>query len=231
MSVASTPPAAKQPQPVFETVFAFSPNRETLGGTAYFIQEQNATGQSANILVDCPALSEVNRTFIHNRGGIRTLFITHRGGMAQVKEWQATFGCEVLIQEQEAYLLPTISPQTFHHGHTLSSTSRVFWTTGHSPGSACLYHSRYGGVLFTGRHLLPSKGGAPSPLRLSKTFHWPRQLRHAQQLISDFTPQTLSTLCPGANTGFLRGDKKIDNAYAQLQTIDWQTLATAKPIL
>ncbi|MGB7484758.1 MAG: MBL fold metallo-hydrolase, partial [Phormidesmis sp.] len=60
---------------------------------------------------------------------------------------------------------------------------------------------------------------------------WPRQLRHAQQLVEDFTPQTLSTLCPGANTGFLRGEKKIDNAHAQLQAIDWHTLATAKPVL
>lgn len=231
MSVASTPLAAKQPQMVFETIFAFSPNRETLGGTAYFIQEQDAAGQSANILVDCPALNEANHTFINDRGGVRRLFITHRGGIAQVKELQASFGCEVLIQEQEAYLLPTLSPQTFHRDRTLSPTSRVFWSAGHSPGSACLYHSRYGGVLFTGRHLLPIKGGAPSPLRLSKTFHWPRQLRHAQQLIQDFTPQTLSTLCPGANTGFLRGEKKIDNAYAQLQAIDWQTLATAKPVL
>ncbi len=228
MSVASTPLAAnqpqKQPQSVFETVFAFSPNRETLGGTAYLILEHDAAGQSANILVDCPALSEANHTFIEKQGGVRTLFITHRGGIAQVKEFQSAFGGDVLIQEQEAYLLPAVSAQTFHRYYTLSPISRVFWTTGHSPGSACLYHGLYGGVLFTGRHLLPIKGGAPSPLKLAKTFHWPRQVRHAQRLLTDFTPETLGSLCPGANTGLLRGEKKIDNAYAQLQAIDWQTL-------
>ena len=221
----------KSPQSVFETIYAFSPNRETLGGTAYLILEQDASGQSANILVDSPAFNDVNQAFIEAHGGIRTLFLTHRGGMAQVKAFQSKFDAQVLIQEQEAYLLPGVNPETFHRNHTLSSTSRVFWNAGHSPGSACLYHSQYGGVLFTGRHLLPTKSGAPSPLRLSKTFHWPRQLRYAQQLLADFSPETLSTICPGASTGFLRGEKKIENAYAQLQTIDWDQLAAAKAVI
>ncbi len=225
----ATVPAGKPPQPVFDTIFAFAPNRETLGGTAYLICEQDASDRSANILIDCPAMNESNQTFIAAKGSVHTLFITHRGGMAQVKAMQETFGCRVVVQEQEAYLLPTVSVETFHRDHTLSPTSRVFWNAGHSPGSASLYHDGYGGVLFTGRHLLPIKGGAPSPLRLSKTFHWPRQLRSAQRLLTDFDANTLGTLCPGANTGFLRGEKKISQAYRQLQAIDWASLANAKP--
>ncbi|MEL6262116.1 MAG: MBL fold metallo-hydrolase [Cyanobacteria bacterium J06626_6] len=217
----------KPPQPVFNTVFAFPPNRETLGGTAYLIQETNPEGKHANILVDCPALNEEHQSFIAAHGGAQTLFITHRGGMAQVPAWQAALSCRVLIQEQEAYLLPTVSAEVFHREYALSKTSRVLWTPGHSPGSSCLHHSFYGGILFTGRHLIPNKTGAPQPLRLAKTFHWPRQLRCSQQLLSDFTAETLSYICPGASTGFLRGEKKISQAYAQLQTTDWQTLATA----
>ncbi|MEM9149188.1 MAG: MBL fold metallo-hydrolase [Cyanobacteria bacterium P01_F01_bin.3] len=222
-------PAGNPPQAVFDTVFAFAPNRETLGGTAYLICERDDTGGHANILIDCPAMNSVNQTFLTQKGGVQTLFITHRGGMAKVKAIQDTFNAQVLVQEQEAYLLPTISVETFHRDRTLSPTSRVFWNAGHSPGSASLYHSRYGGILFTGRHLLPIKGGAPSPLRLSKTFHWPRQLRAAQQLLTDFNADTLGTLCPGANTGFLRGEKKISQAYEQLQAIDWTALANARP--
>ena len=226
---------AKQPQPVFETVFAFAPNRETLGGTAYLVLEQIETGQnadqSANILIDCPALTDAHKDFIHSKGGIQTLFITHRGGMAQVKEFQQEFNAQVLIQEQEAYLLPGVEPDVFHRDRTLSPTSRVLWNPGHSPGSASLYYSSYGGVLFTGRHLLPDRNGAPQPLRLSKTFHWPRQLRYAQQLLSDFAADSLSYICPGASTGYLRGDKKIKDAYQQLQSINWQALADNKPAI
>ncbi len=221
----------KAPQPVFETIFAFAPNRETLGGTAYLVLERDPSGQSANILIDCPAFTSDSQRFIANKGGVKTLFITHRGGMAQVPAFQQTFGAQVLIQEQEAYLLPTVTTECFHHDRRLSPASRVFWNAGHSPGSACLYHSLYGGVLFTGRHLLPNREGTPAPLRLSKTFHWPRQLRYSQQLLTDFSPDTLSSICPGASTGFLRGEKKISQAYEKLQGLDWQTLAAAQPVL
>lgn len=221
----------KSPQAVFKTIFAFPPNRETLGGTAYLIQDTSPEGDRANILVDCPALSEEHQDFIAAHGGVHTLFITHRGGMAQVPAWQEALSCQVLIQEQEAYLLPTVSTDVFHRQRTLSQTSRVLWTPGHSPGSSCLYHSLYGGVLFTGRHLIPDKTGAPRPLRLAKTFHWPRQIRNSQQLLSEFTAETLSYICPGASTGFLRGEKKISQAYAQLQTANWQTLATELSVL
>ena len=220
--------STKTPQTVFDTVFAFPPNRETLGGTAYLILEQS-DGKTANILVDCPALSEANQEFIEAKGGIQTLFITHRGGMAEVPKFQSIFSAQVLIQQEEAYLLPTVETETFERDRILTPTSKVFWNTGHSPGSACLYHAQYGGILFTGRHLLPDRDGNPRPLRQSKTFHWPRQLRHAQQLLSDFTPETLSYICPGGSTGFLRGGKKIDNAYKKLQSTNWDELAAAEP--
>ena len=219
---------SKQPQSVFETIYAFPPNRETLGGTAYLILEKSKTDQPANILVDTPAFNEVNQGFLQQQGGVKTLFITHRGGMAQVKAWQSALDCDVLIQEQEAYLLPSVDTATFHRDRSLSATSRVFWCAGHSPGSACLYHSNYGGVLFTGRHLIPNKSGDPAPLRLAKTFHWLRQLRYSQQLLSEFAPETLSTICPGASTGFLRGEKKIGQAYQKLQALDWDLLAKAQ---
>ena len=221
------PVSTKTPQTVFDTVFAFSPNKETLGGTAYLILEKENTN-SANILVDAPAFNDANRDFITQQGGIQTIFITHRGGMADIPKFQQAFGAQVLIQEQEAYLLPTVETETFHRDRTISPTSRVFWTAGHSPGSACLYHSQHGGILFTGRHLVPDRDGNPRPLRRSKTFHWPRQLRNAQAILKNFDADSLKYICPGASTGFLRGEKKIDSAYERLSTADWQALSTAE---
>ncbi|XQQ05154.1 MAG: MBL fold metallo-hydrolase [Leptolyngbya sp. IPPAS B-1204] len=220
----ATATTGKQPRTIFPTIFAFPPNRDTMGGTAYLLLEP-----TGNILIDCPAWDEVNREFIEAQGGIRWLFLTHRGGMGKVKEIQQAFQCQILVQEQEAYLLPGLELTVFQHAFQLSPNSEAIWTCGHSPGSACLYHRHYGGILFTGRHLLPNAQGQPVPLRIAKTFHWPRQIQNVENLRQRFTAATLSAICPGANTGFLRGQRAISNAYEQLAQLDLNTCLQAKP--
>lgn len=218
------PPSTKPPRFAFDRVFAFPPNRHTLGGTSYLILEN-----SGNILVDCPAWDDSNQALLQKYGGIRWLFITHRDAIDRVKEIQQTYGCDVVIQEQESYLLPQLKVTSFRDEFSLSPTATAIWTPGHTPGSACLYHPLHGGILFTGRHLLPDQHGHPMPLRIAKTFHWPRQLRSIQQLRDRFTPDTLSYLCPGANTGFLRGQRSIDRAYEQLASLDLEALLHTQP--
>ena len=218
----------KPPRQVFDRIFAFAPNRDTLGGTAYFLRESNSPRESSNVLIDCPAWDATTQAFLADQGGVDWLFLTHRGGMGRVKEIQQAFGAQVLVQEQEAYLLPGLAVVTFQHELQLSPTSQAIWTCGHSPGSACLYYQDYGGVLFSGRHLLPNAQAAPVPLRLAKTFHWPRQIQSVQALRQRFTPETLSHICPGASTGFLRGRRSIDQAYAQLAALDLEVCLQAE---
>lgn len=196
------------------TVFSFSPNRDTLGGTAYFIVEE------VNILIDCPAWNDTNQHFLQEQGGVQWLVLTHRGAIGKVKEIQQTFGCNILIQEQEAYLLPGLTVTSFHHRFQLTSHSRAIWTAGHSPGASCLYYGGFGGILFTGRHLLPTPQGSVMPIKTAKTFHWRRQLQNVQKLVEEFTPETLHYLCPGANIGFLRGKSCIDQAHQHLSEIN-----------
>lgn len=192
------------------TIFAFPPNRDTLGGTAYLIVE------SVNILVDCPAWDETTQSFLEQQGSIHWLFLTQRGSIGKAHEIQNALGCRILIQEQEAYLLPGADTTTFEHSFVLTPQTRAIWTSGHSPGAACLYHSGFGGVLFTGRHLLPNPQGVLMPIKQSKTFHWPRQVKNTQRLLDEFTPDTLQLICPGANLGFLRGKYGMDNGYDRL---------------
>ncbi len=207
---------AKLPRNILDGIFAFPPNRETLGATAYFILEK-----SGNILLDCPLWDETNQQFLRERGGVRWLLLTHRGGIGKkVRQIQADLGCEVVIQEQEAYLLPEIEVITFERELRLTPNCEVFWTPGHSPGSSCLYCSDRGGILFSGRHLLPKSAEEIAPLRTAKTFHWHRQLRSVRAIRDRFTPNTLHYICPGANTGFLRGKGFIDRAYDRLSQID-----------
>ena len=216
--------AAKPPRPVSDTIFAFSPNRDAMGGTPYLILEN-----SGNILVDCPLWEPGNHTFLQEKG-VRWLFLTHRGAIAKAQEIQQALGCEVLIQEQEAYLLPGVPATTFRQDFRLSATSEAIWTPGHSPGSACLY-SAEGSILFTGRHLLPNQQGDPVPLRISKTFHWPRQIDSVRKLRDRFSAETLRAICPGANTGFLRGERLIDRAYERLMQLDLEARLSDRPVL
>jgi len=220
------PSVPKPPRAVFDNIFAFPPNRDTLGGTAYLIVENEG-----NILLDCPAWDEANQNFLRSSGGVRWLFITHRGGIGKTRQIQQTFECGVLIQEQEAYLLPGLRVTTFGHEFALSPSSEAIWTPGHSPGSSCLYYVGEGGVLFSGRHLLPNQLGEPVPLRTAKTFHWPRQLKSVQLLLDRFTPETLEYICPGANTGFLRGRRAINQAYQQVASLNKADLLPTKPLL
>ncbi len=191
---------SKQPRPVLDNIFAFPPNRDTLGATAYFIVENQS-----NILVDCPAWDEINQTFFREQGGVRLLFLTHRGAIGKAREIQEATGCDILIQEQEAYLLPGLKVTVFEREFVVSDRMKAFWTPGDSPGSSCLYDSGSGGVLFSGRHLLPNREAAPVPLLTAKTFHWPRQINSVKSIIDQFSPYTLQYICPAANTGFLRG--------------------------
>jgi glyoxylase-like metal-dependent hydrolase (beta-lactamase superfamily II) len=216
--------AADQPSP--HTIFAFAPNRDTLGGTAYLIVEkplanwgnlenQDNRENQGNILIDCPIWNDANQEFLQQQG-VRWLFLTHRGAIGQVRAIQAALDCDIVIQAQEAYLLPGLKVTSFAQEFIFTPNSHAFWTAGHSPGSACLYH-RPSGILFSGRHLLPDRHGRPVPLRTAKTFHWPRQQRNVQRLLDQFTPETLKFICPGASIGMLRGEFAIAQAYEQLQ--------------
>ncbi len=216
----------KPPRAVLDSIFAFPPNRDTLGGTSYFIVRNEG-----NILIDCPALDQTNQDFLRSHGGVRWLFLTHRGAIGKTTEIQKIWGCEVLIQEQEAYLLPGLTLTTFAQDLNFTATSQVIWTPGHSPGSSCLYYSDFGGVLFSGRHLVPNQQGEPVILRTAKTFHWPRQIKSLQFLLESYSPETLQYICPGANTGFLRGKRVIDNAYQYLTKLDLQALLRIQPLL
>ena len=207
---------SKLPRQLLEGLFVFSPNRDTLGGTTYFILEN-----TGNILVDCPNWNQQVEDFLQQYGGVRCLFITHRGGISKsVKLLQKTLKCAVVIQEQEAYLLPEVAVTPFEEETFLSKDIKAIWTPGYSPGSSCLYWNFHGGILFTGRHLLYNSSGNLRPLRLAKTFHWLRQLKSVQMLRNHFTPDSLTYICPGANMGFLQDKGLIDRAYEQLYTIN-----------
>ncbi len=214
---------AKPPRQILPGVFAFPPNREALGGTAYLIVEKYG-----NILIDCPAWTPETAEFLQQHGGLRQVVLTHRdGGRSAIAPLQAAFDCTAVVQEQEAYLLPEATVASFGAERELSPDCWAFWTPGYSPGSTCVYLQQHGGLLFSGRHLLPDPQGRLTLLRRSKTFHWFRQLRSAAALRDRFNAETLAYICPGAHTGWLRGEGAIAEAYTALAPLDLQALRAA----
>ena len=217
--ITASPGNAKPPRSILPGIFAFAPNRDTLGATSYLIVDK-----IGNILLDCPAWNQTNQEFIQSQGGINFSIITHRGGIGKnVMQMQQALDCQVIIQEQEAYLLPEVEVTSFSDRYTISPDLEIIWTPGHSPGSSCLYWQQ-GKALFTGRHLLPKSQSEITPLRTAKTFHWWRQLDSIAKLRDRFYPQTLEYILPGANTGYLRGIGYVDNAYEKLSTLDLTVL-------
>lgn len=209
---------------VLPNIYAFRPNRETLGGTAYLIVRPTSTGRSDNVLVDCPAPTDVVCRRLEELGGVKWLVLTHRTAMGKpgssnacVAKLVQRFDCQVVVQEQEAYLLPDLPVRSFEHGLELTPDLQLIWTPGHTPGSSCLFYRAEGGVLFTGRHLLPNDAGQLVPLRQPKTFHWPRQLRSIDRLLDRIEPPAPKWICPGGNLGKLQGDKIMDAGRERLR--------------
>lgn len=192
--------SSKYPKLILENIFAFAPSRDILGGTSYLLIHPQG-----NILIDCPLWQDDNRDFCLTNG-VKYLFITNRNGISKhISKIKADLNCELIIQEQEAYLLPNLNPLTFSQEYPLFEDCYGIWTCGYSPGSSCLYYSNNGGVLFSGRHLLPIAHNKIAPLKVKKTFHWLRQLRSVRRLCDRLSSQGIQYICPGANTGYLRG--------------------------
>ena len=223
---AKEPDKSKIPRYILPGIFAFAPNRDTLGATAYLIVDK-----THNVLIDCPLWHDRDRDFIQAQGGVKQLIITHRGSIGKdVKQLQTDLNCEVIIQEQEAYLLPEVEVTFFKDNLIINSQLELIWTPGHSPGSSCVY-SKERKILFSGRHLLPKSVREIAPIYTAKTFHWWRQLNSVAKLRDRFSPATLQYIIPGANTGYLRGQGYIDDAYQKLTKLDLAELKKAKQIL
>ncbi|MEL6928134.1 MAG: MBL fold metallo-hydrolase [Cyanobacteria bacterium J06600_6] len=221
--ITASPSNTKAPRLIMPGIFAFTPNRDTLGATSYLI-----VNKIGNILLDCPAWQSVNQEFIQSQGGVDFLIISHRGGIGKnVLEMQRALNCQVITQSQEAYLLPEVEITSFTDSLQLSSDLELLWTPGHSPGSSCLYTHQQGGILFTGRHLLPKSQTEIVPLRTAKTFHWRRQLNSVALLRDRFDATSLQYILPGANTGYLRGKGYIDSAWQQLSQLDLEALRSS----
>jgi glyoxylase-like metal-dependent hydrolase (beta-lactamase superfamily II) len=221
----------RPPQPVLPGLWLFAPNRDSQGGTSWWLELA-----ALDLLIDVPALSEANLAFLRERAGRRGsaapppwIVLTGREGHGRCRRLQQALGWPVLVQEQEAYLLPGVQPlQPFGAEHTLAEGVRLLWTPGPSPG-ACVLHAceGAGGVdgLFCGRLLVPVAPGRLAPLISRRTFHGPRQWRSLAHLRAWLPAGSPDWIASGAGLGALRGEKLVGGGAALLADLDRQALA------
>ena len=198
--------------------------------------EAEALGSDGDVLVDCPAFNQSNLAMLQRRTagvGPGTLVLTSRDGHGRCRRFQEALGWRVLVQEQEAYLLPGVKQlSSFADEHCLGPGVRMLWTPGPTPGASVVHvraASPAGAAaldgLFCGRLLLPVAPGQLAPLRTARTFHWPRQLASLERLRDWLPLQSPQWIATGGGLGALRGEKLVMDGAKALAQLDLDDLA------
>ncbi|WP_396094871.1 MULTISPECIES: MBL fold metallo-hydrolase [unclassified Cyanobium] len=228
----------RPPQRVRPGLWLFAPSRESQGGSAWLLE-----ASSADLLIDCPAFTRANLQFLADRprqpqgssGESRAwILLTGRGGHGRCRRLQQALGWPVVVQEQEAYLLPGVDPlHTFADAYQLGEDVRLLWTPGPSPGACVVHVSPLAGLgqdgLFCGRLLVPLAPGRVAPLRQGGTFHWGRQLRSLERLRQWLPAGSPDWIASGAGLGALRGAKLVEQGASQLWDLDLEALVLQPP--
>ena len=242
-----SPPAeaGRPPQPVLPGLWLFAPSRDSHGGSAWWLEHPDG-----GLLIDCPGWTEANLAFLA-RQAVGRIVLTSREGHGRCRRFQQALGWPVLVQEQEAYLLPGVERlETFAAERQLSPRLQLLWTPGPTPGSCVLLASGCGvpaadseqsgaaqpadkpaaqpaDILFCGRLLSPTGPGLAAPLRSARSFHWGRWLRSLEALRRRLPPHSPRWIASGAGLGALRGGKLIEGGRAVLEGLDLEALAAA----
>lgn len=221
----AAPDPGRPPRQVAEGLQLFAPNRRTQGGSSWLLQGDARCGQP-DLLVDAPGFSEANLAVLDQRraavgaaGGL--IVLTSREGHGELRRWQQRLGWRVLVQQQEAYLLPGVERlEPFGEGCEPAPGLRLLWTPGPTPG-ACVLHVQRPALdgLFCGRLLVPVAPGTLAPLRTTRTFHWPRQLASVERLRAWLPQGSPAWIASGAGLGALRGPALVANAAELLRTL------------
>jgi glyoxylase-like metal-dependent hydrolase (beta-lactamase superfamily II) len=177
------PALAAFPEPVAENVsFCGFTSKDSFGAWSYFIERPEG-----NVLVDSP--KAVNRLLRHfdERGGIATMFLTHRDDVADHAAFARCFGCERVLHEKDVTggTRDVERKITGSEPVSLDGDLVVIPTPGHTRGHAVLlYREKF---LFTGDHLAWStRREGLIAFRDACWYSWEEQIRSMERLL-DFS--------------------------------------------
>ena len=211
-------PTGRPPQEVAEGLWVFAPNRESRGTVSWLLRTR--TGP---VLVDVPDITQANVALLSRQGDGR-IVLTHRTAHGALRRLVQHLGWQVWIQEQEAYLLPTMALQTFGQEQELGNDLALYWTPGPTPGSCCLHWRGQQSVLFCGRLLQPQSNGRVAPVRTAHTFHWGRLLTSLARLRQWLGPDEPGRIACSTGLVHLSGAALVDQGASALAELNLETL-------
>ncbi len=168
------------PETIDENVaFCGFTSERSFGAWSYFIERP-----AGNVLVDSPRAAGPLMAALDRRGGVATLFLTHRDDVADHATLARRFGCRRVMHADDltADTRGVEQPITGSDPVRLDEDLVVVPTPGHTRGHAVLlYRNRY---LFTGDHLAWSRRrGHLVAFRDANWYSWPETIRSMERLL------------------------------------------------
>jgi len=177
------PGAVAFPERVDENVFFCGYTSErSFGAWSYFVEREDG-----NLLVDSPRAAGPLLKDLERRGGVATMFLTHKDDVADHEAFRRRFGCQrVLHAADVSAATRTLEVERRLEGEdpvALAHDLLAIPTPGHTRGHAVLlYRGRY---LFTGDHLAWSqRRGQLVAFRDANWYSWPETIRSMERLLA-----------------------------------------------
>lgn len=207
------PGIAAYPERVDENVwFCGFTSRDSFGAWSYFVERPEG-----NVLVDSPrAVAHLLAQF-RRRGGVATLFLSHRDDVADHEQFRRHFQCERVLHERDV-TGPTRVVERKLSGDDpvrLAPDLLAIPTPGHTRGhTVLLYRDRF---LFTGDHLAWSSARRRLvAFRDACWFSWETQIRSMERLLD----YSFEWVLPG-HGGWHRAESPAAMRRELERCIDW----------
>jgi len=174
------PGAFAFPETVDENVsFCGYTSERSFGAWSYLVERPEG-----NVLVDSPRAAGPLLAEMERRGGVATMFLTHRDDVADHEAFHRRFGCERILHAADVSS-GTRAVERRLEGEdpvSLAPDLLAIPTPGHTRGHAVLlYREKY---LFTGDHLAWSaRRGHLVAFRDANWYSWPETIRSMERLV------------------------------------------------
>src|ERR1700682_1024248 len=174
------PGVAAFPEAIEENVsFCGFTSKESFGAWSYLVERPDG-----NLLVDSPRAAAPLLREIESRGGVATMFLTHKDDVADHAAFRRRFSCDRVLHEADR-TSDTAEIEVFLRGDEparLAEDLLAIPTPGHTRGHAVLPYR--GKFLFTGDHLAWSRRrGGLIAFRDACWYSWKEQTRSMERLL------------------------------------------------